>query len=41
MKYALESGSDAMIYIPNFMRIDSGIQTLIGGMHSHTERMEI
>jgi hypothetical protein len=31
--YAVEIGSDAMIssYIPTFIKIGSGIQTLIGG----------
>jgi hypothetical protein len=31
MKYAVEISSDAMIYIPSFMKIGSGIQELIGG----------
>jgi hypothetical protein len=30
MKYAVEMGSDAMIYKPSFIKIGSGIQTLIG-----------
>jgi hypothetical protein len=30
MKYAVEKGSGAMIYIPNFIKISSGIQHLIG-----------
>jgi hypothetical protein len=30
MKYASEMGSGAMIYIPSFIRIGSGIQKLIG-----------
>jgi hypothetical protein len=34
-------GSGAMIYVPGFIKIGSGIQKLIGGIHSHTERMEI
>jgi hypothetical protein len=29
MKYAIEMGSDATIYIPSFIKIGSGIQTLI------------
>jgi hypothetical protein len=29
MKYASEMGSGAMIYIPSFMKIGSGIQKLI------------
>jgi hypothetical protein len=31
MKYAVEMGSGAMIYIPSFIKIGSGIQNLIGG----------
>jgi hypothetical protein len=31
MKYAVEMGSGAMIYIPSFMKIGSGNQKLIGG----------
>jgi hypothetical protein len=31
MKYAVEMGSGAMIYIPGFMKIGSGIQKLIWG----------
>jgi hypothetical protein len=31
MKYAVEMGSGAMIYIPSFVMIGSGIQKLIGG----------
>jgi hypothetical protein len=31
MKYAVEMGSYAMIYIPSFIKINSGIQQLIGG----------
>jgi hypothetical protein len=30
MKYAAEMGSGAMIYIPSFIKIGSGIQKLIG-----------
>jgi hypothetical protein len=29
MKYAVELGSDAMIYIPSFIKIGSGIQKFI------------
>jgi hypothetical protein len=36
MNYAVEMGSGAMIYIPSFMKIGSGIQKLIGGIHRHT-----
>jgi hypothetical protein len=31
MKYAIEMGSDAMVYIPCFIKIGSGIQKLIEG----------
>jgi hypothetical protein len=30
MKYAVEMGSGAMIYIPSFIKIGSGIQKLTG-----------
>jgi hypothetical protein len=30
MKYAIEMGSGAMIHIPRFLKIGSGIQKLIG-----------
>jgi hypothetical protein len=33
MKYAVEMGSGAMIYIPSFIKIGSGTQQLIGGIH--------
>jgi hypothetical protein len=36
MKYAVEMGSGAMIYVPSFIKIDSGIQKLLGG-DTHTE----
>jgi hypothetical protein len=36
MKYAVDMGSGAMIYIPSFVK--PGIQSLIG---RHTDRMEI
>jgi hypothetical protein len=32
MKYAVEMGSGAMIYIPSFIKIGSGVQKLIGSM---------
>jgi hypothetical protein len=31
VNYAVEMGSGAMIYIPSFIKIGSGIQELIGG----------
>jgi hypothetical protein len=36
MKYAVEMGSGAMICMPSFIMIGSGIQKLIGGIHRHT-----
>jgi hypothetical protein len=32
MKYAIEMGSSAMIYIPSFIKTGSGIQKLMGGI---------
>jgi hypothetical protein len=37
MKYAVEMGSDAMIYIPRFIKIVSEIQKLMGGIYGRTE----
>jgi hypothetical protein len=41
MKYAVEMGSGAMTYIPSFIKIGSGIQKYIGGIHRHTDSMEL
>jgi hypothetical protein len=41
MMYALELDSGAMIGIPSFIKIGSGIRKLIRGIHKHTESMEI
>jgi hypothetical protein len=41
MKYVVKTGSDGMIYIPSLIKIGSGIQKLIGGIHRHTANMEI
>jgi hypothetical protein len=41
MKYAVEMGPGARIYIPSFIKIGSGIEKLIRGIHRHTESMEI
>jgi hypothetical protein len=38
MNYAVEMGLGAMIYIPSFINIGSGIQKLIGGKHIQTGR---
>jgi hypothetical protein len=32
MKHAVEMGSGAMIYLPSFIKIGSGIQKLMGGL---------
>jgi hypothetical protein len=40
MKYVVEMGSGAMIYIPCFIKIDLGIQTLIG-RDTHTQRARL
>jgi hypothetical protein len=31
-------GSGAVIYVPSFIKIGSGVQKLIGGIHRHTQR---
>jgi hypothetical protein len=36
MKYAVEVGSDATIYVPNFIKIGSGIEKLIGRGNAQT-----
>jgi hypothetical protein len=39
MKYAVEIGSSAMIYIPSFVKIGSGSQKLIGeDTQTHRQR---
>jgi hypothetical protein len=40
MKYVAEIGSGAMIYIPSFIKTDSGIQKIMGRVHRHTDSME-
>jgi hypothetical protein len=37
MKYAVDMGSDAMIYIPSFMTIGSGSQKLFVGIHTEAQ----
>jgi hypothetical protein len=40
MKYAVELDAGAMMYIPTFIKIGSGIQKLTGaGIHRHTDTM--
>jgi hypothetical protein len=41
MKYAVGMGSGAKIYIPSFIKIGSAIQKLIGGIHRHTDSMDM
>jgi hypothetical protein len=41
MKYAVEIGSGAMIYIPSFIKFGSGIQKLVWMIHRHTDSMII
>jgi hypothetical protein len=41
MKYAVEMGPGASIYIPSFIKIGSGIQKLIRGIPRHADSMEI
>jgi hypothetical protein len=38
MKYAAEVGPGALIYVPNLIKIDSGIQKLVG---RHTDNKVI
>jgi hypothetical protein len=38
MKYAVEMGSGAVIYVPSFIKIGSGTEKLMGGrIHRHTQ----
>jgi hypothetical protein len=39
MKYAVEMGSSAMMYIPSFLKIDSGVQKLKGGIHRNPDKV--
>jgi hypothetical protein len=41
MKYAVEMGSGAMIYIPSFINIGSGIQKLMGDTQTHIQHGNI
>jgi hypothetical protein len=43
MKYAVEMGSGAMIYIRSLIKTGAAIQMLTGGdpQHRHTDRKEI
>jgi hypothetical protein len=41
MKYAVEMGSGAMIYIPSFIKIRSGIHVNKGDSETHKDIMVI
>jgi hypothetical protein len=41
MKYAVEMGSGAMIFISNIIKIGSAIRKLMWGIHRHTDSMAI
>jgi hypothetical protein len=41
MKYAYEMGSGAMIYVPRFIKTGSDFEKFIGGIHRHTDSMQI
>jgi hypothetical protein len=41
MRYAVEMGSGATMYIPSFINIGLCIQKLIRGIHRHTDSMVI
>jgi hypothetical protein len=40
MTYAVKIDSGAIVYIPSFIKISSGIQKFIGAIHRHTDSME-
>jgi hypothetical protein len=41
MKYAVQMGSGAMIYIPSFIKIGSGIHKLIVGIRRHRQQGDL
>jgi hypothetical protein len=41
MKYAVDMGSGAMIYVPNFIKTGSSIQKLIRGIHRHRQHGDL
>jgi hypothetical protein len=41
MNYAVEMGSGAVICIPSFIKISSGVQKLIGGIHRHRQQHDL
>jgi hypothetical protein len=40
MKYAVEMGSGAMIYMSSLIKIDSGIQNVLRRIHIQTHRQQ-
>jgi hypothetical protein len=40
MNYAVEMGLGAMTYMPSFIKVNSGIQKLMGGGDTRTDRQE-
>jgi hypothetical protein len=38
MKYAAEMILGSMVFIPRSMKISIGVETLLGGIHTQTER---
>jgi hypothetical protein len=40
MKYDVEIGSGAMIFIPSFIKTGSTIRKFIGWTHTHTHRQQ-
>jgi hypothetical protein len=41
MKFTIEKGSGAMIYITSFIKTGSGIQRLISGTHRNTDSTKV
>jgi hypothetical protein len=39
MKHAVEMGLNAMLNMPSFVKIGSGIQKLVGGIHRDSMEM--
>jgi hypothetical protein len=40
MKYVVEMGSGAMVYIPSFIKVGSDLQTLLTGIYIPTCRQQ-
>jgi hypothetical protein len=41
MKYDVEMGSGAMIYLPSFIKIGSAFQKSTAGMYRHTDSLDV